>query len=273
MKTFDKPLAFIDTETTGLDPSIHEIIEIAIIKDPPLSEKDPAKRAVSERWTTIVRPKNMSAADPAAMLINRLTEEELESDEAMLFEDLAVDVNKALFGCVIIGKNVAFDLAFLQSAFKRARRDTGIDLFIEFDNRHYVDITSLAFTHLVPLGLESLSLQAICKFLDIENDEEHRALGDAAATRACFYRLHKWSPLTDVEKDAIFETTAEYVLRVSEAGFGSVSIDEAMAAMAYEVLRDPGVMWLKEITGKGERGVANKWQQAVMLLRSTRVTE
>ena len=272
MKVFDKPLAFIDTETTGLDPAVHEIIEIAIIKDSPLSETDPTKKANTERFETIVRPRDMNVADPAAMLVNGITAEELEGEGAVPFEEMAEALNDILKDCIIVGKNVAFDLDFLRAAYKQVRADTGKDVFIEFGKDH-LDIMPLAYMHLGPLGLSTLSLKSICEFLGEENSRKHRAMGDAAATRACFYQLINWTPIAEEEGTGLMEKADEYVAAIKASGFGTVSAEEAMTVMAYEVLRDPGVKWLREITGGEEGGLANKWLQSVAFLRNTRVVE
>ena len=61
-----KPLAFVDTETTGLDPKHAEVIEVAIIR----VETDGRE----SRWAARIKPVNMGWAHPKALAVNGYAE-------------------------------------------------------------------------------------------------------------------------------------------------------------------------------------------------------
>ena len=107
-----RPLAFIDTETTGLDTSVHEVIEVAIVKEHPDGRV--------EKWQSRIQPKNIEAAHPKALEVNGYTPEKW--GEAPYLEHVAIDIATMLKGCVIVGHNVGFDLDFLQADFKKEAR-------------------------------------------------------------------------------------------------------------------------------------------------------
>ena len=57
------PLVFLDTETTGLDPSRHAVWEVAIIREPALNGSG------TEGWSRLLQV-DLSTADPGALRIN-----------------------------------------------------------------------------------------------------------------------------------------------------------------------------------------------------------
>ncbi len=68
MKATD--LVFIDTETTGLDPRKHELIEIAVVRVKQDWSGDKPTFTVADEWSTKVRPENIQSADPASLRVN-----------------------------------------------------------------------------------------------------------------------------------------------------------------------------------------------------------
>lgn len=110
------PLAFVDTETTGLDPRTHDVWEIAVIRRDQDSE-------VERQWQ--VRP-NLDAADSEALNVNRFGERFTVPDgwdaiEVLDGPPLRLTLSEFLFdfqdfiaGCVMVGSNPAFDDTFLK---------------------------------------------------------------------------------------------------------------------------------------------------------------
>lgn len=60
------PLAFVDTETLGLDPRFHPVWEIAVVTD----DGGPDTEVSVESWQVQVPPAVIARADPEALSIN-----------------------------------------------------------------------------------------------------------------------------------------------------------------------------------------------------------
>ncbi|WP_435246394.1 3'-5' exonuclease [Streptomyces sp. NRRL F-5630] len=98
-------LAFVDTETTGLDPFLHEAWEIAVI----VREGD----GPDVEHTFRIRP-DLSLADPEALKINRYMERVTapgwEWEDRLL---AALGLYPLLDSAIMIGSNPAFDAEML----------------------------------------------------------------------------------------------------------------------------------------------------------------
>jgi len=165
----EQPVIFLDTETTGLDPDINEIVEIALVDQTGAVLLD-----------TKVKPVKIETAHPKALEVNGYNE--VDWADAPTFVEIVDDVIAALEHKIIIGQNPNFDRNFVVSALERA----GVDKAYRKVRRHVIDTTTLAYEHLVPCGLNRLNLDAICEFLGVELDrsDRHGALADAQACRA-----------------------------------------------------------------------------------------
>lgn len=105
-------LAFIDTETTGLDPITNEIIEIAlkIIDTDDMTCEYECVRKFKIRY--------METASPKALEINGYNEDEWLN--AYSWGKVACEsLLDKIKDCVIVGHNVEFDLAFIREECKR----------------------------------------------------------------------------------------------------------------------------------------------------------
>ena len=167
---------FLDVETTGLDPSRHEILEIAIV--------DLSGHALVH---TKIRPVHIETAEPEALRINGYAEHPELWANAPTFVEMCTQIRDALNHCVIVGHNPGFDRSFVISEMTRA----GVEKPDKYVRRHIIDTTTLAWEHLVPCGLDRLNLDAICQFLEIPLDrtKRHGALEDTMATREAYLRM------------------------------------------------------------------------------------
>jgi DNA polymerase III epsilon subunit-like protein len=111
------PLAFVDCETTHLDPRSGDVWEIAVIRR--------RRDGVETEFVWQVRP-DLTTADPEALNIGRFHErfavpdgydaiEFIPSGPPMrtLIPEMLFDLQEALSGAVVIGSNPGFDVAFL----------------------------------------------------------------------------------------------------------------------------------------------------------------
>ena len=170
-----RPLAFIDLETTGLDPARHEIIEIGVVRVHGGSLETLAEAEVR------VRPERIEAADPAALRLNGWSEDGWK-DAVPLAEALS-RIAEPLEGAVLAGHNVWFDRAFLDAAW----RSTGVTQ-PEMDH-HVLDTATLAWPLLACGLIPSVSLKDLCPALGVDRDEAHRALADARCSLQVARRL------------------------------------------------------------------------------------
>jgi DNA polymerase-3 subunit epsilon len=166
------PRAYLDTETTGLDPSVYEIIDITIIREYPGGAVD--------EWHAKVRPLHPENAHPKALAVNGFTQEKWA--DAPTFKEVAEQIAMRLSDCTVIGHNVSFDLDFVNAELKRA----GVGAKISY---HKIDTVTLAYEHLVPCGLEALSLDKIRDFLGWPKDNAHSALQDTRDAQRLYHLL------------------------------------------------------------------------------------
>ncbi len=109
-------LAFLDTETSGLDPWQHRVVEVAVEKFTPW----PAM--VSEgrlEFKVKLSPEDFSKASPKALEVNGYTEEKWA--DAFEHGDPSpwVILHDFLRFAVIVGQNVPFDTGFIEAEFGR----------------------------------------------------------------------------------------------------------------------------------------------------------
>lgn len=143
-KSAPRPLVFIDTETTGLDPDLHEIWEIAIIR------RDADGRDWESHYQLRKTEIHLEVAEEKALEIGRYHERmivpagcfyaQIDGDGkpcAMSYKTLVHDLTRHLDGAMLVGSNPAFDAAFLRN-------------FMGTAPWHYrtVDVATMAVGHL-----------------------------------------------------------------------------------------------------------------------------
>lgn len=168
-------IAITDVETTGLDPNVHEIIEIGLvlISQPGLQ--------IVKSLDIKIKPTHIETATPRALEVNGYN--------AVDWVD-AVDLKTAMDQYAFITKdaifcahNVYFDLGFIQNAFQ----STGIRNLMDY---HTIDIPTLAWGMLRHKGIERLNLSYLCKFLDIEPEPDvHRGINGAMSAYRVLQKL------------------------------------------------------------------------------------
>ena len=199
-----KPLAFVDTETTGLDTLENEIIELAFILE---SQGGSDGWWPSDRWVwklealamlgephshfvhnegsllefaTRIKPQRIETAHPIALEVNGYTEEGWKHMPRFdaTFAEVLVGV---LRNVVFIAHNVSFDHEFISRSCHRASISPKFGY-------HKIDTVTLAFEHLRG-ATDSLSLDHICPILGVTNENAHTALADVQRCREVYYKL------------------------------------------------------------------------------------
>ncbi len=172
-------LAFIDTETTGLDARKHEVIEIAMI----IVENG---RTI-HRFESKIKPVRIELADARALEINGYAKNPQAWDLAPTLKELGPDLALMLEGCVLVGHNVSFDEEFLKQNLIRE----GVKAKIPY---HKIDTVTLAFEHLRPLGLKRVALDSVRDFLGWSKVGAHTAMKDVEDTKKLFDLLWGMNP-------------------------------------------------------------------------------
>jgi len=201
-----RPLVFLDTETTGLDPEKNEIIEIAILRmdnrgpGPLVFYPIPSGSIVSTtleknivtRWSCRIKPQNIETADPKALEINGYADHPERWDKQPTFDEVAPLIAHLLHGCFIVGHNIKFDIKFLKAAFDRS----GVELTLDRKTNspklnldYQICTMQMTIEHLVPCGLKSASLVNVRKFMGWPTEGSHRAMKDVEDSRRLYHTL------------------------------------------------------------------------------------
>jgi len=169
-------LVFLDLETTGLDLTKHEIIEVGFIVTTP-------RLKVIEELEMKIKPERIQDADPVSLKISHYNEDDWR-DSISLKEAIKI-ISEKTKDCILIGQNVAFDSGFLDVAFSKMGIQNSM-------NYHKLDTISIAWTKLHKnRKVKSFSLREMCLYFGIKNEKAHTALSDARATFEVYKKLMK----------------------------------------------------------------------------------
>jgi DNA polymerase III epsilon subunit family exonuclease len=159
-----RDLVVIDVETTGMDTTLADIVEVAGVRI--------SKGAIADRWSTLVKPSRPIVGNQ----MHGITDADVASAPS------AKEAIEQLLGwagdAVLIGHNVGFDLGFLAEALGGRTFEPGT----------YLDTLVLARDG-YPTGPENYKLGDLSRFFGIELQGNHRAAPDAEATAELVLRL------------------------------------------------------------------------------------
>lgn len=170
-------LAFVDLETTGLDPTSHEIFEIGIIfAEGHIDLFGKSSLTYLGEAQILLKPEHIETADLKALEISKY--EKRDFSLAVSQKEGLVKAKELLTGTVFVAQNVTFDWAFLLLSGKRY----GVN-FDEVVHYHKLDLASMVFGKLYnEPKLFKFSLRELTVFFDVKNENAHTALSDARAT-------------------------------------------------------------------------------------------
>lgn len=155
-----------DLETTGLDPTKNEIIEIGALKV--------RNGKVSERFMEFIKPEELIS--PAVTNLTGISNDMVKS--ARSAHSVIKDFVDFCEEDVLIGHNIIFDYSFTKCTAAREG--------LPFEK---MGIDTLKIAKKVHPELESRSLGALCEHYKIENKTAHRAYFDALATAKLYQTL------------------------------------------------------------------------------------
>ena len=147
----------VDVETTGTDPKMADLIEIAAVKV--------KGGKITDRWSTFV--------DPGRPIIGNQMHGIKDADvkKAPKPADAAKQALKFIGDSKIVGHAVGFDLGFIEAALGDGTH---------FEQGRYLDTLTIAREGYP--DLENYKLPTLSNFFGIELAQAHRALPDAEAT-------------------------------------------------------------------------------------------
>ncbi len=153
--------AFLDVETTGLDPnSGDKICEIAVIKT--------VNGQIADEFVTLINPgRNIPER---AVSIHGITQTMV--NRAPLFRDMAKDLLDFLNDTVIVAHNARFDLEFLRLELR--------NLNLSLPENNIIDTLAIARRYYT---FPSNSLGDIARYIGLPIDKQHRALADVTTTK------------------------------------------------------------------------------------------
>ncbi|MEJ7747869.1 MAG: polyribonucleotide nucleotidyltransferase, partial [Candidatus Limnocylindrales bacterium] len=147
----------VDVETTGTDPKMADLVEMAAVKV--------KGGKIVDRWSSLVNPGRPILGNQMHGLTDKDVAKGLPPAEAAR---RALDfVGEAL----LVGHNVGFDLSFVEEALGDGTR---------IEPGRYLDTLTIAREGYP--DLENYKLGTLSKFFGVDLDESHRALPDAEAT-------------------------------------------------------------------------------------------
>jgi len=167
-KLLDLKLAFVDTETTGVDESKHELIEIGALIYDPLND------TVVQEWEKKIAPRHVETASPKALEINGYT-----NNPGLYRGNLKsslIKFNSLVKDCMIVGQNIDFDLRFLGRGMEE------FDIKPSYSRHRKLDIMSIAWPIVHKTDIRGLSLAHFCDHFGVTNVGAHTALADCRRT-------------------------------------------------------------------------------------------
>ncbi len=147
----------IDVETTGTDPKMADLVEIAAVKV--------KGGKITDRWSTLVNPGRAIVGNQMHGI------KDADVKKAPSAAEAAKQAVKFIGKSKVVGHSVGFDLAFLEAALADGTH---------FGSGTYLDTLAIARDGYP--DLENYKLETLARFFGIELTQAHRAGPDAEAT-------------------------------------------------------------------------------------------
>jgi polyribonucleotide nucleotidyltransferase len=157
-----REFAVVDVETTGTDPKMADLLEVAVVKV--------KGGKISDRWSTFVKPSQPILGNQ----MHGITDKDVA--KAPSAADAAKQAVDFIGDALVVGHNVIFDLGFLEEA--GAGR---------IDQSRLVDTLTLAREGYP--DLQNYKLDTLASVFGVDLTQNHRALPDAEATANLLIRF------------------------------------------------------------------------------------
>lgn len=193
-------LTVIDTETTGLDLSKHEIIQLGLIE---LELKDNGELVVLREQEHKTKPYNIRDADPTALKVNGFEASRWVDSKPFYFFIPALDeIWKK--SDLLLGQNLIFDLRFIAKEYKRYN-------LITPKYPKYYDTKHMG-AGLVKEGIiKSSSMDKMCEHFNIKfKGRAHTALTDCQRTVTLWQQLMKYAAAQTITYEEPYDPYAKH---------------------------------------------------------------
>ncbi len=152
-----RELVVVDVETTGTDPKMSDLVEVAVVKI--------KGTEIVDRWSTFVNPGRPIVGNQ----MHGITDKDVKGAPSP--KEAADKLLDFVGDATLVGHNVGFDLGFIEEA-----KGDGF----RFQPGSYVDTLVIAREGYP--GAESYKLGDLARFFGVDLTQSHRALPDAEAT-------------------------------------------------------------------------------------------
>lgn len=169
-------LFFVDCETTGLNPALHEIISLSYIST------NQENKEVLAAGTFYVHPQQLDKADPKALEVNGYSFDRWRLEGTVTRAEMVQRLAEVSAGAVLVGHNVKFDEAFMRAAFVAEGAQPAWSY-------HTVDTVALAWPLYLKRYVEGLRLDDLCKRYKCLRATVHTAEEDVRITRRIYQGL------------------------------------------------------------------------------------
>lgn len=171
----DRKLVFIDIETTGLNPDIHEITEIGCLV------VNGRTFEVERKYEEKVKPTRIETASRDALKSYGYTEEGWKGAKPL--KEVLQKIAEIATDGLVAGWNVSFDWWFLDKGFRKHKIEPQFDY-------HRIDVMSIAYSRLYrKRKVTQLGLRKVAPYFGIKLPERHGAMVDIRATYEVFKKL------------------------------------------------------------------------------------
>lgn len=220
------PFAFLDVETTGLDPSQGDrVCEIAVLRT--------VNGSVVGEFTTLVNPGR--SIPQSAVSVHGITD--MMVRRSPFFRDIAKDLLAVIKDSVIVAHNAKFDLGFLNVELGNLR--------ISLPENKVIDTLGIARRYYT---FPSNSLGQIAKYIGLPAESGHRALADVMTTRDVFQYF-----LTDLGRRGIRLKRLKDIMKLQGKSIELESRKELVLPVEIEeALRAKGKLRIKYLSAYNE---------------------
>jgi len=149
-------VAFVDLETTGANPAVDRITEIAIVKV--------TDGKLDYEWSQLVDPE--VPIPPLIQSFTGISDDMVRG--APTFSRIADEVRERLEGCLFVAHNARFDFGFLKNEFKRLGENWSVRV-----------LCTVKLSRVLHPQHHRHGLDALIARHDLQCSARHRALGDA----------------------------------------------------------------------------------------------
>ena len=182
---------FFDTETTGIKPPDHRVIEIGCVEVI-------NRKLTGNHFHAYINPQR--EVDEGAFRVHGLGYDQLK--DKPLFEEVADEFIAFVDGAEIIAHNAPFDVGFLNSEFKHINKN------IKLEELGKITDTLKIARQLRPR--QRNSLDALCQFYGVENSHRklHGALLDAELLANMYLKMTAGQHHLELKSSLVNETHA-----------------------------------------------------------------